>query len=284
MIPYSYNMVNMGGIDLAEANGTVVEGLYSKIVEAVNACGDVVLYNWKFAGIEIAPQHTSILVGDTIIINGTVQVTEQDVVTVPGINPDPPVLVPLDVTENGQYDPSDYDADGFNNVDVDVEYDPPTLVSLSVDSNGTYLPSQYSADGFSSVSVDVEGGGGTNITFHAGMLKVDTGVITESAEYCYSDLIPITSGTGQWFLDLDRTNSGSYYIGAAFYAEDRTTNVGYIRQYTNYRSYNASIAATAKFFRIATKFENLSFASIISLIDNIFVINPTATILINEEE
>lgn len=123
MIPYPYNMVDMGGIDLAEANGTVVEGLYAKIVEAANACGDVVLYNWKFAGIEIAPQHTSILLGDPIIINGVVQVTEQDLVTVPGINPDPPpppVLVPLSVTENGQYSPVDYDADGFNAVTVAV--------------------------------------------------------------------------------------------------------------------------------------------------------------------
>lgn len=131
MIPYPYNMVDMGGIDLAEANGTVVEGLYDKIVEAVNACGDVVLYNWKFAGIEISPQHTSILLGDPIIISGAVQVTEQDFVTVPGINPDPPpppVLVPLTVTENGQFSPQDYDADGFSEVTANV---PTVQVPLS---------------------------------------------------------------------------------------------------------------------------------------------------------
>lgn len=126
MIPYPYNMVDMGGIDLAEANGTVVEGLYAKIVEAVDACGDVVLYNWKFAGIEIAPQHTSILIGDPIVINGAVQVTEQDEVTVPGINPEPPeppeppVLIQLTAIENGVYLPEDYDADGFSEVSVDV--------------------------------------------------------------------------------------------------------------------------------------------------------------------
>lgn len=164
MIPYPYNMVDMGGIDLAEANGTVVEGLYAKIVEAVNACGDVVLYNWKFAGIEIAPQHTSILIGDPIIINGAVQVTEHDEVTVPGINPDPPeppeptVLVPLSVTENGEYDPTDYDANGFSIVTVNVEspaaakrairiwtqstggYDASVNVQLGTFSNGEFVP------------------------------------------------------------------------------------------------------------------------------------------------
>lgn len=155
MIPYPYNMVDMGGIDLAEANGTVVEGLYAKIVEAVSACGDVVLYNWKFAGIEIAPQHTSILLGNPIIINGAVQVTEQDLVTVPGINPEPPVLVPLSVIENGQYNPVDYDADGFSAVSVEVTSDPPVLVTLNAVENGDYSPADYNADGFSEVSVEV---------------------------------------------------------------------------------------------------------------------------------
>ena len=100
MIPYSYNMLDMEGIDLAEANGTIVPGIYAKIDEAVNACGDVVLYNWKFAGIEITPQYTSILLGNPIVINGAIQITSNDLVTVPGLNPDPPVLIPLSVSEN----------------------------------------------------------------------------------------------------------------------------------------------------------------------------------------
>ena len=127
MIPYPYNMVDMGGIDLAEANGTVVDGLYAKIVEAVDACGDVVLYNWKFASIEITPQHTAIILGSPLTINGVIQVTELDQVFIIGIGPeppeppDPPVLVSLSVTENGEYDPADYDADGFSIVTVNVE-------------------------------------------------------------------------------------------------------------------------------------------------------------------
>lgn len=156
MIPYPYNMVDMGGIDLAEANGTVVDGLYAKIVEAVNTCGDVVLYNWKFAGIEISPQHTSILMGDPIIISGAVQVTAQDEVTVPGINPGSLVLVPLEVSENGRYDPSDYDADGFSEVGVAIPG--PSLTTLTVSENGTFLPPVGYA-GFNEVTVAVSGGG-----------------------------------------------------------------------------------------------------------------------------
>jgi hypothetical protein len=153
MIPYSYNMVDMGGVDLAEANGTVVEGLYAKIVEAVNACGDVVLYNWKFAGIEIAPQYTSILLGDPIIINGAVQVTEQDEVTVPGINPGPHIVL-LNVVENGEYSASDFNADAFDPVNVMIP--PPVTAALRVTENGIYNPPS-GVDGYSSVEVDVRG-------------------------------------------------------------------------------------------------------------------------------
>lgn len=157
MIPYPYNMIDMGGLDLAEANDTVVEGLYAKIVEAVNDCGDVVLYNWKFAGIEIAPQHTQILLGvGALTINTLIQVTEQDVVTVLGIAPPPPPVVPvepLNVSENGVYNATP-PASGFNPVNVAVPSK--VLVSLSVTENGEYDPSDYDADGFSSVIVNVE--------------------------------------------------------------------------------------------------------------------------------
>lgn len=156
MIPYPYNMVDMGGIDLAEANGTVVDGIYAKIVEAVNACGDLVLYNWKFAGIEIAPQHISILVGeDSLLINSIIQVTELDVVTVLGIDPPPPPIVPvepLNVYENGVYTATP-PSSGFNPVNVSVPAK--VLVPLSVTEDGEYNPSDYNADGFSTVSVSV---------------------------------------------------------------------------------------------------------------------------------
>lgn len=120
MIPYSYNMVDMGGIDLAEANGTVVPGVYEKIVEAMNLCGDLILYNWKFASINIPPSACSVLQqASSILINGLIQVTELDKVTVIGLPPPPVPVSPLEVTENGTYE-AEPPASGFNPVTVNV--------------------------------------------------------------------------------------------------------------------------------------------------------------------
>lgn len=151
MIPYSYNMVDMGGIDLVESSEPV-PGLYLKIEEAANDCGDVVLYNWKFAGIEITPQYATILLGNPIVINGVINVYSNDTITITGIVPDPPVLIPLSVSENGQYSPLDYDAEGFSELSVEVL---PVLEELTVTQNGIeYLPSE-GHQGFSKVIVAI---------------------------------------------------------------------------------------------------------------------------------
>ncbi len=210
MIPYPYNMVDMGGIDLAEANGTVVDGLYAKIVEAVNACGDVVLYNWKFAGIEISPQHTSILMGDPIIISGAVQVTAQDEVTVPGINPEPPpppVIIPLSVTENGTFSADDYDADGFDPVAVSLP--PPVLASLTAESNGLYLP-PAGAVGFSQALVNV--GQGSNILLNDFRVRTESG-----GTFSYEGQVTIPS-------------SGSYFIALTSYTSRPTVSINNVSQ------------------------------------------------------
>lgn len=225
MIPYSYNMVDMGGIDLAESNGTVVDGLYARITEAVNACRDVVLYNWKFAGIEITPQYTTILLGDPITINGAVQVTAQDLVTVPGINPDPPVLVPIEITENGEYSPLDYEADGFSEVSVEVSTPLPVLVPIEITANGQYDPSDYEAAGFSEVSVDVSASLLTSLTAN------QNGIFLPPTGYDgFNEVTVAVSGGGasvnveSYLKQISPKYSGGYeynaYVYGTQYAED----------------------------------------------------------------
>ena len=99
---------------------------------------------------EVTPSHieqvlptTDKLVRDDIIIN-------------PAPEPD---LRPLAVSENGTYQPDDFD--GYSSVTADIE---PNLTSLAVTENGLYLPDS-GTDGFGRVSVDVpQPSGSTTIT------------------------------------------------------------------------------------------------------------------------
>lgn len=153
-----FNMVDMGNIDLLEYNGSVVPGLYQRITEAVNSCGDAIFYNWMFAGISIPPYPQHVLTGDPITINGVIEITSSDLITVRGLNPETVVLVGLIANQNKTYLPSDYGADGFSSVTVDVEPPQPpqtTLIPLLATENKIYNPSDYNADGFSTVEVNV---------------------------------------------------------------------------------------------------------------------------------
>lgn len=153
--------------------------------------------------------------------------------------------------------------------DVDVE-------ALSVTANGTYTAPTGKA--YSPVTVNVSGGGGTSLQFNLGRLTINTGAIAESNEYCYSDLIPINQGPGRWFLDLARSDLESFYIGISFFAQDGETNVGYIRQYESYRSYQNASGGNAKYFRIANKVSNLSFASAAFLAEGVYVAPEGGTV------
>lgn len=192
MIPYSYNMVDMGGIDLAEANGTEVPGVYEKIVEAMNLCGDLILYNWKFAGINIAPSAFSVLQqAHYILINGLIQVTELDQITVIGLPPPIVPVSPLEVTENGIYEASP-PASGFNPVRVDVPGYIPVIQQLTVNSNGEYEAPE-GVDGYSPISVNVEG-----ISHESSLSVVDgeyinTGLLSQGTPYIVDGWFAATS-------------------------------------------------------------------------------------------
>lgn len=151
---YEFNMVDMGGIDLATANGTVVDGLYNKLLEGIDACGNLILYNWKFAEIEIVPSScTTLKESSSIVINGLIEVTEQDEVTVLGIAPPPVPVKPLLVESNGIYTAVS-PVSGFNPVSVNVPIPRPRLIPTSIVANGDYTPPS-GVDGFNSVTVEV---------------------------------------------------------------------------------------------------------------------------------
>lgn len=161
---YEFNMVDMGGIDIATVNGTVVDGLYNKLLEGKDTCGNLILYNWKFAEIEIVPSACSVLIEDeAIIVNGTIRVSSEDVVSLIWADPPPAPVSPLIVNANGIYT-AEPPASGFNPVTVHVPH-PPT-VPIVITENGTYSPPP-GVFAFSSVTAKVSGGMSDNdLLFH----------------------------------------------------------------------------------------------------------------------
>lgn len=281
MVPDKFNMVDMGGIDLIESQGVAVEGLYQKLVESIALCRYQCLYNWNFNGILIPPSYVEMENReDGVWINEGVMVDEEDVVHIYSIEPEPPAPIepdiePLTVTENGEYY-APVGVDGYNPVNVSVPSTVPVIQPITIEQNGTVTPPE-GVDGYSPITVNVPAGV-SQIAFHLGRLTVNTGEIAESDEYCYSDLIPVTTGNGQWFLDLARSDTGSYYIGICLYESDGLTYTGYVRQYTTYRSYLSSGIPDARYMRLATKVANLSFAAVAFVTDNIYVTGTQSNI------
>ena len=152
--PKIYNMVNLGGIDLATANGTEVPGIYQKITAALTSDHIEVFYNWKFADIVLPPSKVviDVSVANQYTINEEILVKSDDTVGIIGFIRIP-IIVPLTAEENAVYD-IPVDADGFGPVTVQVPIPPPTLVSLNANENGTYTPAT-GVDGFDEVVVNV---------------------------------------------------------------------------------------------------------------------------------
>ena len=186
--PKIYNMVNLGGIDLATANGSEVPGIYQKITAALTSDHIEVFYNWKFADIVLPPSKVviDVSVANQYTINEEILVKSDDTVGIIGfiripviipltaeenkvyeiptgadgfgpvtvnVPPPPPSLVSLNVTENGFYEPPTGE-DGFSEVTVNVPDIPPVLTELTVNANGVYIPAS-GVDGFSEVTVNV---------------------------------------------------------------------------------------------------------------------------------
>ena len=152
MIPVTYKMIDLNGLDLATINGGEVTGIYEKIGSAFSTSRIAILCNWFFAGILIVPSYVLIseYSSTEYRINDVISVKSNDTVTVIGIIPHP-IIEELNITENGTYIPSG-EVVGFSPVEVDVR---PVLSELSVTENGSYTPEQ-GVDGFSSVGVNVQ--------------------------------------------------------------------------------------------------------------------------------
>lgn len=151
MIPVSYIMVDLGGIDLADVKDNVYPGLYNKIYSSLNACQEVVLCNWFVAGILIPPTYCAIdiSVSGVISLNDIIFIYSDDTIQIPTMGTTP-VIEQLSANANGTYEVSG-DVDGFNPVVVNVS---PSLVQLTATENNTYSPPQ-GYDGFSTVNVIV---------------------------------------------------------------------------------------------------------------------------------
>lgn len=126
-----FNMVDMGGIDIVESQGVAVDGLFSRLLTAIQNCRYQILYNWKFAEIEIVPSPVELVFdGEKVSINEAITVTEDDVVHIYSLEPEPivPVIESLTITENGVYEAQE-GVDGFNPVTVNAE----TFVRMTQD-------------------------------------------------------------------------------------------------------------------------------------------------------
>lgn len=149
-----FNMISMDGIDIVESQGVKVNGLYSKLVDGMSACRYQILYNWYFANIVIPPTTVELVNdGDSISINGFISIDSNDIVHVYSLER-PPVINPISISQNGEYSAPD-GVDGYSPVQVNVESPQPTLIPLLATENRTYSPSDFNADGFSAVTVEV---------------------------------------------------------------------------------------------------------------------------------
>lgn len=153
MIPYTYKMVDMDGVDLADFVGNTYSGLYSRILDSLDDRLIVILYNWRCADVRIPPAYVNITVfTNKVVINGLVEVNDDDTISIPNAS-EAPVILSLEVAENGVYT-APTGVDGYSPITVEVPPVPPVINSLSVTENGTYEP-QTGVDGFAPVVVNV---------------------------------------------------------------------------------------------------------------------------------
>ncbi|MCR5089894.1 MAG: hypothetical protein K6C08_10320 [Oscillospiraceae bacterium] len=138
--------------------------------------------------------------------NGKVLVVEDGYITAKSVTElSDGTLIEKTITENGTYDATDDDADGYSSVTVSV--DEATLTTKEITANGTYNASDDSADGYSSVTVAVEGGstlGTKEITANG------TYDATDDSLDGYSSVTVNVSGTGTEAVPMSVTANSTF--------------------------------------------------------------------------
>lgn len=102
------------------------------------------------------------LIPKTIIQNGIYDpsLDDADGYSLVTVNIPSSTLVPKIISVNGTYEAQDDNADGYSEVSVNVS---PNVGTKSITQNGTYNALSDSLDGYSTVDVNVSGGGGVSI-------------------------------------------------------------------------------------------------------------------------
>lgn len=218
MVPNKFNMIDLDGLDIIESQGVIVTGLYDKLVESIALCRYQCIYNWKFNSIPIPPTYVELdSKVDGVWINNGIVVSQDDIIHVYTLEPDPPVINPLNVVSNGVYNVSE-GVDGFNPVSVQVP--PPVLVQGTADANGEYFPEQ-GAVGFSSFLVTVPVVPAMNPILGGGVITASTSYAGFEAYYALGNNARSFWGSGGtsnwWKCDLgDKFHIASIKFSPAY--------------------------------------------------------------------
>ena len=141
------------------------------------------------------------------VISGALKDVPQEILDIPDPpTPTPPVLVSKYITENRTYLASEDNADGYNEVTVEVQGGEPSLGSETFTENTTYVASDYGYDGFDTVEVNVDLWG--NVAF----AKLVNRTLDESdipMGYSFDDLSEIGDYAFTHCTDFDPT--GIYF-------------------------------------------------------------------------
>ena len=202
MIPYTYNWIDMDGVDLANVRGNTYSGLYQRVIDGLNEELVAVFFNWHFSGILIAPSYVKAVLGtNKVTINDLIIINSDDTINIPSMST-APVIEELNITENGNYSVS-AGVDGYSPVNVNVPDIPAVVESLSITENGTYT-APSGIDGYSPINVDVSGSPTPKEPLS---FDVSSGYVTSGTwaygpgSGCYSDVYEAISGH-RYFLCL----------------------------------------------------------------------------------